>query len=85
MVSAANSLPCFNPCLRAVCARITLGNETYKTSTKDNAGGSAIFNEKLTFNKQSSETILKVGQAPSLLHVMHVCRKTGRTRITYVL
>ena len=40
--------------------RITLGNETYKTKTLDNAGGSAEFNEKLSFNKQASENVLQV-------------------------
>jgi hypothetical protein len=68
MVLAANSLPCFDACLRAVCARITLGNETYKTSTKDNAGGNATFNEKLSFNKQSSVTVLQVVKHPPSCH-----------------
>ena len=40
--------------------RLTLGNETYKTKVKDNAGGSCIFNEKISFNKQATENILKV-------------------------
>jgi len=37
-----------------------LGNETYRTGVKDNAGGAAIFSEKLSFNKQVDENILKV-------------------------
>jgi hypothetical protein len=45
--------------------RITLGNETYKTKTLDNAGGSAEFNEKLSFNKQASENVLQVGAVGS--------------------
>ena len=40
---------------------LTLGDETYKTSVKDNAGGkNVVFDEKLSFNKQASENILKV-------------------------
>jgi hypothetical protein len=42
------------------CFRLTLGNETYKTSTKDNAGGTCLFKEKLSFNKQAGENMLTV-------------------------
>ncbi len=56
-----------------MCARITLGNETYKTKTLENAGGSGVFNEKLSFNKQASENTIQVGQKPTLQHVMYVC------------
>jgi len=40
--------------------RLELGNETYKTSTKDNAGGTCKFEEKFSFNKQHGENLLKV-------------------------
>ena len=40
---------------------LTLGDETYKTTVKDNAGGkNVVFDEKLSFNKQLQENILKV-------------------------
>jgi hypothetical protein len=39
---------------------LTLGNESYNTSVKDNAGGSIEFNEKISFNKQATENMLKV-------------------------
>ena len=41
--------------------RLTLGNETYKTTCKDNAGGKNVtFEETLSFNKNMEENILKV-------------------------
>ncbi len=47
----------------AVFARIKLGNETFKTPTKNNAGGNVNFdNFKMSFNKQKDENTLKVGQ-----------------------
>jgi len=46
----------------AVCARITLGDQTFRTKTFDNVGGSVVFDEKFSFNKQKAENILKVGQ-----------------------
>jgi len=40
---------------------LTLGDETYKTTVKDNAGGkNVVFDEKLSFNKQLIENILQV-------------------------
>ena len=40
--------------------RLILGNEDFRTKTKDNAGGSVQFNEKFSFNKQEKENMLKV-------------------------
>ena len=59
MVLAANSLPCFDSWLCAVCARIKLGNETFRTKTKHD-GANTTFAETLSFNKQSSENTLQV-------------------------
>ena len=47
--------------------RLELGNETYKTSTKDNAGGTCTFKEKFAFNKQKSENLLKVWSSLTVL------------------
>ena len=40
---------------------LQLGNDTYTTSYKENAGGKNVtFNEKISFQKHMSDTILKV-------------------------
>eukprot|EP00961_Rhodomonas_salina_P201067 2712357-Rhodomonas_salina.1 len=40
--------------------KITLGKEKQKTSTKNDAGGSATFNEELTFTKAAEDKVLHV-------------------------
>ena len=40
---------------------LTLGNQTFKTAVKDNAGGKNVeFNERLSFKKDRTSTTLKV-------------------------
>ena len=38
---------------------LQVGDDTYRTSAKDNAGGTVTFDEKITFKKHHSNTILK--------------------------
>lgn len=40
--------------------RLILGNEDFRTKTKEDAGGSVQFNEEFSFNKQEKENMLKV-------------------------
>jgi hypothetical protein len=43
------------------CSRLKLGDEQYKTSFKDNAGGkNVVFDEKFSFNKKEGSRILTV-------------------------
>mmetsp|Transcript_5274 Transcript_5274/g.12677 ORF Transcript_5274/g.12677 Transcript_5274/m.12677 type:complete len:126 (+) Transcript_5274:97-474(+) len=39
---------------------LEMGEETYKTATKNNAGGNAVFDEEFAFNKQEGEQTLRV-------------------------
>ena len=60
--------------LRVGC-RLTLGDEMYKTTCKDNAGGKNVnYEETLSFKKNMEENILKVFcPMPCIFAYMYAC------------
>ena len=53
---------------RASC-RLTVGKKSLKTQVKNNAGGSAVFDETLVFDKPQGGHIVKV----SAVRMLHIC------------
>ena len=48
-------------CNGTSCFRLELGDEKYKTSYKDNAGGkNVVFDEKFSFNKKLEDARIRV-------------------------
>ena len=47
--------------------RLTVGKKSVKTQVKNNAGGSAVFDETLVFDKPQGDHIVKVAAVRMLL------------------